>query len=53
MLFAYLFLVALYESRAIPIPVLLSVVVGVLGSYLGIKSPASISISTARSASWC
>ncbi|RTL51667.1 MAG: multidrug efflux RND transporter permease subunit [Bradyrhizobiaceae bacterium] len=36
-LFAYLFLVALYESWSIPIPVLLSVVVGVLGSYLGIK----------------
>jgi hydrophobe/amphiphile efflux-1 (HAE1) family protein len=36
-LFAYLFLVGLYESWAIPIPVLLSVVVGVLGSYLGIK----------------
>jgi multidrug efflux pump subunit AcrB len=36
-LFAYLFLVALYESWAIPLPVLLSVVVGVLGSYLGIK----------------
>jgi hydrophobe/amphiphile efflux-1 (HAE1) family protein len=36
-LFAYLFLVALYESWAIPIPVLLSVVVGVLGSYTGIK----------------
>ncbi|PPQ16981.1 hydrophobe/amphiphile efflux-1 family RND transporter [Bradyrhizobium sp. AC87j1] len=36
-LFAYLFLVALYESTVIPIPVLLSVVVGVLGSYLGIK----------------
>jgi hydrophobe/amphiphile efflux-1 (HAE1) family protein len=36
-LFAYLFLVALYESWVIPIPVLLSVVVGVLGSYLGIK----------------
>ncbi len=36
-LFAYLFLVALYESWTIPIPVLLSVVVGVLGSYLGIK----------------
>lgn len=31
-LFAYLFLVALYESWTIPIPVLLSVVVGVLGS---------------------
>jgi hydrophobe/amphiphile efflux-1 (HAE1) family protein len=36
-LFAYLFLVALYESWVIPIPVLLSVVVGVLGSYIGIK----------------
>ena len=36
-LFGYLFLVALYESWLIPIPVLLSVVVGVLGSYLGIK----------------
>jgi len=31
-LFAYLFLVALYESWNIPIPVLLSVSVGVLGS---------------------
>jgi len=37
LLFAYLFLVALYESWTIPVPVLLSVVVGVLGSYLGIK----------------
>jgi hydrophobe/amphiphile efflux-1 (HAE1) family protein len=36
-LFAYLFLVGLYESWTIPIPVLLSVVVGVLGSYLGVK----------------
>jgi hydrophobe/amphiphile efflux-1 (HAE1) family protein len=36
-LFAYLFLVALYESTIIPIPVLLSVVVGVLGSYIGVK----------------
>jgi hydrophobe/amphiphile efflux-1 (HAE1) family protein len=36
-LFAYLFLVALYESWMIPMPVLLSVVVGVLGSYLAIK----------------
>ena len=34
--FAYLFLVALYESWAIPIPVLLSVVVGVFGAMLGI-----------------
>ncbi len=32
-LFAYLFLVALYESWTIPIPVLLSVAVGVLGAF--------------------
>ena len=37
MLFAYLFLVALYESWTIPVPVLLSVAVGVLGSFLFIK----------------
>ena len=36
-LFAYLFLVALYESWTIPIPVLLAVAVGVLGSYLAVK----------------
>ncbi len=35
-LFAYLFLVALYESWMIPIPVLLSVTVGVLGSFAAI-----------------
>ena len=35
-LFAYLFLVGLYESWTIPIPVLLSVVVGVLGAFFGI-----------------
>jgi hydrophobe/amphiphile efflux-1 (HAE1) family protein len=35
-LFAYLFLVALYESWVIPIPVLLSVTVGVFGSFIGI-----------------
>jgi len=34
--FAFLFLVGLYESWMIPIPVLLSVVVGVLGAFLGI-----------------
>ena len=34
-LFAYLFLVALYESWVIPIPVLLSVTVGVLGALVG------------------
>ena len=32
-LFAFLFLVALYESWTIPIPVLLSVAVGVLGAF--------------------
>lgn len=36
-LFAFLFLVALYESWMIPVPVLLSVTVGVLGAFLGIK----------------
>jgi multidrug efflux pump subunit AcrB len=35
-LFAYLFLVALYESWTIPVPVLLSVSVGILGSFIGI-----------------
>jgi hydrophobe/amphiphile efflux-1 (HAE1) family protein len=35
-LFAYLFLVGLYESWTIPIPVLLSVSIGILGSFLGI-----------------
>jgi HAE1 family hydrophobic/amphiphilic exporter-1 len=35
-LFAYLFLVALYESWTIPVPVLLSVIVGVLGAVVAI-----------------
>jgi len=35
-LFAFLFLVALYESWIIPMPVLFSVSVGVLGAYAGI-----------------
>ena len=35
-LFAFLFLVGLYESWIIPIPVLLSVPIGVLGALLGI-----------------
>ncbi len=35
-LFAYLFLVALYESWSIPVPVLLSVSVGILGSFAAI-----------------
>jgi len=36
LLFAFLFLVALYESWIIPAPVLLSVVVGVLGAVAGV-----------------
>jgi multidrug efflux pump subunit AcrB len=36
-LFAYLFLVALYESWMIPIPVLVSVSVGVLGAFVGLR----------------
>jgi hydrophobe/amphiphile efflux-1 (HAE1) family protein len=36
-LFAYLFLVALYESWNIPISVLLSVVAGLFGTFIGIK----------------
>jgi hydrophobe/amphiphile efflux-1 (HAE1) family protein len=35
-LFAFLFLVGLYESWIIPIPVLLSVPIGVLGAFIGI-----------------
>jgi hydrophobe/amphiphile efflux-1 (HAE1) family protein len=35
-LFAFLFLVGLYESWVIPIPVLLSIPVGVFGAFLGI-----------------
>jgi multidrug efflux pump subunit AcrB len=36
-LFAYLFLVALYESTAIPIPVLLSVSVGLFGAMIALQ----------------
>jgi multidrug efflux pump subunit AcrB len=35
-LFAYLFLVALYESVTIPVPVLLSITVGVLGAMVAL-----------------
>ncbi len=35
-LFAYLFLVALYESWVIPVPVLLSVTTGVLAAFAGV-----------------
>ena len=53
-LFAYLFLVALYESWIIPIPVLLSVAVGVLGAFCGDPDRrVSRSISTRRSGSSC
>jgi multidrug efflux pump subunit AcrB len=38
LLFAYLFLVALYESWIIPVPVLLSVAVGILGSFAAIRA---------------
>ncbi|EJN06752.1 multidrug efflux RND transporter permease subunit [Phyllobacterium sp. YR531] len=38
LLFAYLFLVALYESWMIPVPVLLSVIVGILGAFIGVVS---------------
>jgi hydrophobe/amphiphile efflux-1 (HAE1) family protein len=38
LLFAYLFLVALYESWIIPVPVLLSVSVGILGSFFAIRA---------------
>ena len=33
-LFAYLFLVALYESWIIPVPVMISIVVGIFGAFL-------------------
>jgi The (Largely Gram-negative Bacterial) Hydrophobe/Amphiphile Efflux-1 (HAE1) Family len=36
LLFAYLFLVALYESWTIPVPVLLSVSVAVVGAFAGV-----------------
>jgi len=36
LLFAYLFLVALYESWIIPVPVLLSVAVAVFGAFVGV-----------------
>jgi hydrophobe/amphiphile efflux-1 (HAE1) family protein len=42
-LFAFLFLVGLYESWTIPVPVLLSVSVGVLGAILAI-GPAGLAI---------
>ena len=53
-LFAYLFLVALYESWTIPVPVLLSVTVGVAGLLRRDRDrPVSRSISTRRSAWSC
>ena len=41
-LFAYLFLVALYESWNIPVPALLSVSVGVLGAVLAVPITAAV-----------
>ena len=53
-LFAYLFLVALYESWNIPISVLLSVSVSVLGAILALwSSRGAASTSTRRSAWSC
>ncbi len=53
-LFAYLFLVALYESWTIPVPVLLSVSVGVLGAFGGDRARRGCrSTSMPRSASSC
>src|SRR5258708_10663506 len=59
LLFAFLFLVGLYESWIIPIPVLLSVAVGVLTAFIGILMagltldlfhPIRLSVLVARSA---
>jgi multidrug efflux pump subunit AcrB len=36
-IFAYLFLVAQYESWVIPVPVMLSVIFAVMGAFLGLK----------------
>ena len=52
-LFAYLFLVGLYESWTIPVPVLLSVSVGVLGAMAALWLSGSTTISTPRSAWSC
>ncbi len=51
LLFAYLFLVGLYESWTIPVPVLLSVVVGILEPSSASTTPACRSTSTRRSVS--
>ncbi len=53
LLFAYLFLVALYESWTIPMPVLLSVAVGGWGPSPRCSSRSCHSRSTRRSAWWC
>jgi len=45
MLFAYLFLVAQYESWTIPVPVMLTVLTALLGAFIGLKiSGESLSI---------
>ena len=54
-LFAFLFLVGLYESWMISVPVLLSVPVGVLGAFLGDRPDPVCGLPTSmpRSGSWC
>ena len=51
--FAYLFLVGLYESTTIPVAALLSVSVGLFGAVPPCSSPASTTTSSPRSASSC
>ena len=43
-LFAYLFLAALYESWTIPVPVLLSVTIGVVGSFAAIRDRGDLTL---------
>ncbi len=50
--FAYLFLVGLYESTAIPVAALLSVIVGLFGAVTALLIAASTTTSSPRSASW-
>jgi hydrophobe/amphiphile efflux-1 (HAE1) family protein len=50
-LFAYLFLVALYESWTIPVPVLLSVAIGILGA-VGAIVLAGLTLDFMRRSAW-
>jgi multidrug efflux pump subunit AcrB len=52
LLFAYLFSVGLYESWSIPVPVLLSVSVGVLGSFIAMALAGLTWIFMRKSAWW-